>query len=71
VNNLNPKSCILNQLFKELFFGFLAVLLIILLYGLFQKDPGLGFFVPYWKKLTLLLGTAVFFGILAMFRAKR
>jgi hypothetical protein len=70
MNNLNPKSYILNQLFKELFFGFLAILLIILIYGLFQPDPGFGFFAPYWKKLTLLLGTAVFFGILAVFWRK-
>jgi len=55
---INPKSCILNQLLKELFFGFLVILLIILIYGLFQPDPGLGFFAPYWEKLMLLLGTA-------------
>jgi len=58
MNNLNPKSDILNQLLRELFFGFLAILLITLIYGLFQKDPGFGFSAPYWEKL-MLLGTAV------------
>jgi len=67
MNNLNPKSYILNQLFKELFFSFLVIFLIILIYGLFQKDPGLGFFVPYWKKLMLLLGVCLVFEILAVF----
>jgi len=67
MNKLNHKSYILNQLLRELFFAFLVIFLIILIYGLFQPDPGLAFFVPYWKKLAFLLGTTVFFGILAVF----
>jgi len=66
---INPKSYILNQIFKEFFFAFLVILFIILIYGLFQKDPGFGFFAPYWEKL-MLLGAAVFFGILAEFWRK-
>ncbi len=52
---------------KELFFAFLVILLIILIYGIFQNDPGFGFFVPYWKKLTLLLSVTVFSGVLGVF----
>jgi len=63
---INPKSYILNQLLRELFFGFLAILLITLIYGLFQKDPGFGFLAPYWKKLTLLLGVCLVFEVLGV-----
>lgn len=52
---------------EEFLFSFLVILLIILIYGLFQKDPGFGFFGPYWKKLDLILGVTIFFGILAVF----
>ena len=50
---------------KELFFSFLVIFLIILIFGLFQPDAGLNFFVPYWKKLFLLLSATGVLGILA------
>jgi hypothetical protein len=48
---------------EEFFFAFLVILLIILIYGLFQPDPGFGFFAPHWKKLDLILGVIIFLGI--------
>lgn len=54
-------------IFKEFFFSFLVILLLILIYGLFQKDPGFGFLAPQWKKLDLVLGITVLWGILAVF----
>jgi len=60
-------SYFINQSLRELFFAFLVILLIILIYGLSQPDAGLSFFVPYWRKLTLLLGATILLGILAVF----
>lgn len=56
---------LITKLSEEFFFSFLVILLIILIYGLFQKDPGFGFYAPYWKMLDLILALVVFLGILA------
>jgi hypothetical protein len=63
--NMMTKQFI-NKLLKEFFFSFLAILLIILIYGLFQPDPGFGFFAPNWKLLDWFLGITVFLEILAL-----
>lgn len=71
--NLKPKnSFIIEKLefgifAKWFFFWFLVILLIILIYGNLLPDFGFGFLVPFWKKLDLVLGITVFFGILAVF----
>jgi len=59
-------SYFINQSLRELFFAFLVILLIILIYGLFQSNAGLSFFVPYWKKLEMFLGITITTGILAV-----
>jgi len=67
VDKINLKSYFLNQATKEFFFAFLVILLIILIYGLFQPDAGLSFFVPEWKKLFLILSATGVFGVLGVF----
>ena len=67
MDNINPKSTFINQILKEFFFSFLVIFLITLIYGIFQPDAGLTFFVSEWKKLFLILSATGVFGVLGVF----